>query len=175
MSKKTETKITKVVKKSVSKKPTNKKPTSGNPVITNPKYNSPVNVASDYGTRIINAMALYTNATVTKREKDQIALSIPLTITMGKKSDTIRWNVNFGPEEFGIAPKMADDSLTDIEIGKQMFAMLCDYLSRSIVDKKGKPLRSVKNNAITTQYGDKYVWKGTEGIVVEAGAKSKKK
>lgn len=171
MSKKTETTATKVVKKSVAKKTANKKPTSNNPVITNPKYNSPVNVASEYGTRIINAMALYTNATVTKREKDQITLSIPLVITMGKKSDMIRWNVNFGPEEFGIAPKMADDSLTDIEIGKQMFAMLCDYLSSCIVNKKGKSLRSVKNNAIITQYGDKYIWQGTEGIVVEAGAK----
>jgi len=162
---------TKVTKKPIAKKPVKKVPASGNLSITNTKYSTPVNVASEYGNRIINAMALYTNATVTLREKDKIALSIPLTVQMGKQTDLFRWIVNFGPEEFGVAPKVVEDSVTDLEIGKQMFAMLCDYLSHSIVDKKGRIMHSVKNNSITTQYGDKYIWKGTEGIVVEAGAK----
>lgn len=173
MSKKTETKATKVVKKPVTK--TSSKKVTPKATVTNSKYSMPVNVTSEYGTRIINAMALYTNATVTLREKDKIALSIPLTVQMGKQTDSFRWIVNFGPEEFGVAPKVVEDSVTDLEIGKQMFAMLCDYLSHSIVDKKGRIMHSVKDNSITTQYGDKYIWKGTEGVVLEAGAKSKKK
>ena len=175
MSKKTETKATKVTKKPVSKKPSKKEPVSGVTAPKNPKYSKPVKIASDFGVRIVNAMALYTNATVTKREKNHIALNIPLTIKMGKDSNDMMFEVHFGPEDFGVSPKVVEDSVTDLEIGKQMFAMLCDYLSSGIVNKKGKSFRDIKNNAIATQYGDKYVWKGTEGIVVEAGAKSKKK
>lgn len=165
---------TKITKKPIANKLVKKEPASGNLSITNTKYSTPVNVASEYGNRIIDAMALYTNATVTTRDKDKISLSIPLTMKMGKQTDSFRWIVSFGPAEFGVAPKMIDKNLTDLEIGKQMFAMLCDYLSHSIVDKKGRFMHSVKDNSITTQYGDKYIWKGTEGVVIEAGKKSKK-
>ena len=169
MSKKTETTATKVAKKPVAKKETEK----GNTIIKNPKYGKVVKVNTDFGTRIVNAMALYTNATVTVREKNRIALSIPLTIKMGKESEKMLWNVNFGPEDFGVSPKVVE-SIADFEIGKQMFAMLCDYLSSGIVNKKGKPFRSSKANSITTDYGDKYTWNGTEGIVTEATVKPKK-
>lgn len=140
----------------------------------NKKYKKPVKVSSDWGQYLVKSMALYTNATIAERTAETLVLSIPLTIKMGRKSDTMSIPVQFGPEDFGVAPSLKEN-MTNLELGKQMFAMLCDYLSDIIGTKDGKSFRQTKNNAIITTYGDKYVWKDGKGEVVDATIKPKKK
>ncbi len=140
----------------------------------NKKFKKPVKVSSDWGQYLIKSMALYTNATISERTKETLSLSIPLTIKMGRKSDTVNMQVQFGPEDFGVAPALKE-KMTNLELGKQMFAMLCDYLSNIIGTEDGKRFRETKNNAIITTYGDKYVWKDGKGEVVDATVKPKKK
>lgn len=128
----------------------------------------------EWGDRLTRAFALYTGASIVSRKNGEITLELPFTVVVGKKETPSSAKVVFEPADFGLLPKGGAEKLPDLEIGKRMFAMFCDHtrVNGSIGDKE---LSKCKRFAIQTLYGDKYVWNGTTGEVVDAAPKPKEK
>lgn len=131
-------------------------------------------VSTDWSERIVHAFALYTNATITDREEGKISLHVPFLIKVGKKEMKGAADVDFGPNDFGLQPKNGAEKLTDTEIGRHLFAMLCDHIVNTSRDSKGKPFTNLRKLSISTGYGDTYTWNGKTGDVKDAVVKIKK-
>ena len=131
-------------------------------------------ISTEWSERIVHAFALYTNATITNREEGRISLHVPFLIKVGKNEMNGAADVDFGPNDFGLQPRKGAENLTDTEIGRNLFAMLCDHIVNTNKDSKGKPFTNLKKLSIKTGYGDVYTWNGKSGEVKDAPVKIKK-
>ncbi len=132
--------------------------------------------AVEIGNQCIHALALFTNAVIKKRTENGVEMFIPLTMAVGKKTETL---------EITYKAVLSDtcwdedcETMSLSELGAALFKDLCIALRESdeIVDIVGKPFNALKKFEIITDYKDKCVYKDGTLTFVKAGQpKSKKK
>lgn len=134
----------------------------------------PSQASVEWGNRLVHSLALYTSASIVERKNGEITLELPFNFIVGKKVVQSSAKVVFEPKDFGLIPKASAEKLSDLEIGKRMFAMFCDHIRLNcyLDDKKLDPFKRL---TIQTIYGDKYVWDGKNAIMYDAGTKVQKK
>lgn len=127
------------------------------------------------GNYCIHALALFTNAVIKERTKASVGLDIPLTLKIGKHSQSIFILIELFPKNFHIRNQ---DSLTLAELGAQAFVYfweMCDGALR-VGSFTGHPYTNLKRYEVITAYGDKCIVEDGKFTFVPAKApKTKKK
>ena len=131
--------------------------------------------AVEIGNQCIHALALFTNAVIKKRTENEVEMFIPLTLMVGKKTETLEITYKAGLPD---TCWEGCETMSLSELGVALFKDLCNTLRESdeIVDIVGKPFNAIKKFEILTDYKDKCVYKDGTLTFVKAGQpKSKKK
>lgn len=127
------------------------------------------------GNYCIHALALFTNAVITKRTKASVRLDIPLTLKIGKRSLSISTWIELVPKNVHVRNQ---DSLTLAELGAQTFVYFLELCEEAIRNEcfTGHPFTNPKQYEVITAYGDKCIVKDGKFTFVPATApKAKKK